>query len=73
MKSKIPVFIVEESTVGGTWYSEIASQIHLNSSEKINCFSICSLDEIIPSSKHLEQEILVNKEKIYNCIIKNTN
>ena len=73
LKSKIPVFIVEESTVGGTWYSEIASQIHLNSSEKINCFSICSLDEIIPSSKHLEERVLVNKEKIYNYIIKNTN
>ena len=70
ISSQTPVFIVEESTKGGTWFSEISSLIHTTFNEKIICNSICSLDEIIPSSKHLEENVLVNKEKIYDCIIK---
>lgn len=71
LNSEIPVFVVEESTYGGTWYSEISSLINETSKQKINCFSICSLDEIIPSSKHLEEEVLVSKEKIYDLIKQN--
>tara|TARA_B100001175_G_scaffold242138_1_gene208528 strand:+ start:23975 stop:25912 length:1938 start_codon:yes stop_codon:yes gene_type:complete len=73
LKSKIPLFIVEESTIGGTWFSEIASLINMNSTEKVNCFSICSKNEIIPSSKHLEEMVLVNENVIYNSIINNLN
>ena len=67
-----PVFVVEESTRGGTWFSEISSLINSTFDEKIICDSICSLDEIIPSSKHLEENVLVNKEKIYDYIVKKT-
>ena len=70
---KIPLFIVEEGTSGGTWFSEVASLINTISSEKINCFSICSKNEIIPSSKHLEEMVLVNEDDIYNSIINNIN
>ena len=67
----IPVFIIEEGTVGGSWCSEIISLINLNIDEKINCYSVCSNDEIIPSSRHLEEIMLVNKDDIRNSIIKN--
>ena len=67
----IPLFIVEESTSGGTWFSEVASLINTISNKKINCFSICSKNEIIPSSKHLEEMVLVNEDDIYNSIINN--
>ena len=53
--------------------SEVASLINTISSEKINCFSICSKNEIIPSSKHLEEMVLVNEDDIYNSIINNIN
>ena len=72
INTQTPIFIIEESTIGGTWFSEISSLIHSAFNEKIVCNSICSLDEIIPSSKHLEENVLVNKEKIYDYIVKKT-
>ncbi len=73
LNPKIPIFVVEESTKGGTWHSEILSIINSKNSEKINCHSICSKDEIIPSSKHLEEIMLVNEDDIYDNIIKKIN
>ena len=39
--------------------------------EKIVCNSICSLDEII-QNKTFRENVLVNKEKIYDYIVKKT-
>ena len=65
------IFIIEESTPGGTWSSEIITNLIEKYPEyKFKFSQITSLDEIIPSSKHLEKEMLVNKDKIYKSILK---
>jgi 2-oxoisovalerate dehydrogenase E1 component len=71
LNSSVPVFIVEESNYGGGFSSEISSIININHEHKIKCHCICSSDEIIPSSRHLEEDVLVNKKKIFNTIINN--
>lgn len=64
------VFIVEESVAGGTWGSEIASQIydtlwgHLQ--HKIHL--IHSQDRVIPCASHLEKQTLVQTSHIYRAI-----
>ena len=72
IESNSKVFTVEEGTVGGSWGSEVCSRIHEKfNNQDIKTTQICSKDEIIPSSKHLEKEMLINEEKILNCMLKN--
>lgn len=69
--SENKIIVVDEGTPGASWSSEIISKLSMKYSEKNIIFSeIMSNDEIIPSSKHLESEMLLNKEKIYKSILK---
>ena len=69
--SENKIIIIDEGTPGASWSSEIISQLSMKYSEKNIMFNeIMSNDEIIPSSKHLESEMLLNKDKIYKSILK---
>ena len=66
------VFTVEEGTVGGSWGSEVCSLIHEKfNNQNIKTIQITSKNEIIPSSKHLEKEMLINEGKILGCLLEN--
>ena len=70
ISKNISIFTVEEGTPGGTWGSEVLSMINSKySNENINFHSITSTDDIIPSSKHLEELVLVNESIILKNII----
>ena len=65
------IIIVDEGTPGASWSSEIISKLSMKYSGKNITFNeIMSNDEIIPSSKHLESKMLLNKDKIYKSILK---
>lgn len=65
------IIIVDEGTPGASWSSEIISKLSMKYSGKNIMFNeIMSNDEIIPSSKHLESKMLLNKDKIYKSILK---
>lgn len=69
--SENKIIIVDEGTPGASWSSEIISKLSMKYPEKNIIFNeIMSNDEIIPSSKHLESEMLLNKVKIYKSILK---
>ncbi len=64
------IIIVDEGTPGASWSSEIISKLSIKYYNKNIMFNeIMSNDEIIPSSKHLESEMLLNKNKIYKSIL----
>lgn len=64
------IFIVEESTAGGTWGAEISQSLYER------CWSslagpirlIHSRDSIIPSARHLEAEMIVSMEDIVQTV-----
>jgi len=69
--SENKIIIVDEGTPGASWSSEIISKLSMKYSGKNIMFNeIMSNDEIIPSSKHLESQMLLNKDKIYKSILK---
>lgn len=69
--SENKIIIVDEGTPGASWSSEIISKLSMKYSGKNIMYNeIMSNDEIIPSSKHLESEMLLNKDKIYKSILK---
>ena len=65
------VFVVEESTAGGTWGVQVAEDIYKLLWERLKgrIVTIQSEDSIIPSSKHLENQVLVQTQDIYDCIL----
>ena len=69
--SENKIIIIDEGTPGASWSSEIISKLSMKYPEKNILFNeVMSNDEIIPSSKHLESEMLLNKNKIYKSILK---
>jgi len=64
------ICVVEESTAGGTWGSEIAQAIHtrlwgtLRSPVRL----VNSADSVIPSAPHLEREVLVQDSDIQQAL-----
>jgi 2-oxoisovalerate dehydrogenase E1 component len=69
--SENKIIIVDEGTPGASWSSEIISKLSMKYSGKNIMYNeIMSNDEIIPSSKHLESKMLLNKDKIYKSILK---
>lgn len=64
------LYIVEESTAGGTWGAEVAAAINqtLRGRFKKTIHLIHSKDSIIPSSRHLEKEVLVQSQTIVDSI-----
>ncbi len=63
------VYVVEESTAGGTWGAEVAATIVRDLPElRIPTRLIHSADSIIPSARHLEREVLVSPDTIISRI-----
>lgn len=66
-----PIFIVEEGTSGGTWGAEISNVINDNFMGKnINIIQLCSKNSVIPSSRHLEDDVLISEDYIIESILK---
>ncbi len=65
------VAVVEESTAGGTWGTEVANGIYENYWGKVKgrVLSIHSRDSIIPSARHLEERVLVSCDHIVSSLI----
>jgi TPP-dependent pyruvate/acetoin dehydrogenase alpha subunit/pyruvate/2-oxoglutarate/acetoin dehydrogenase E1 component len=61
----LPLYVVEESTAGGTWGAEIAATL----GDRARVRLINSADSIIPSARHLEKEVLVQPEGIVHRIV----
>lgn len=69
LKHKVPVFVVEEGTAGGTWGSEVAATIRRDCADYTGAVDLIhSRDSIIPSARHLEREVLVQPEWIVRRI-----
>jgi pyruvate dehydrogenase E1 component beta subunit len=65
------VVTVEESTEGGIWGSEISNVVSKNlPNNEIKFLCLSSKNSIIPSSRHLESEILINSDYIFENILK---
>jgi pyruvate/2-oxoglutarate/acetoin dehydrogenase E1 component len=64
------VFVVEESTAGGTWGSEVAHRLHTERWTRLDrpVGLIHSGDAIIPTAGHLETEMLVSGAAIHRAI-----
>jgi pyruvate/2-oxoglutarate/acetoin dehydrogenase E1 component len=63
------IYVVEEGTAGGTWGAEVASVFaRALPSLRAPIRLIHSADSIIPSSRHLEREVLVQPQTIVDCI-----
>ena len=61
-----PLYVVEESTAGGTWGAEVAAALGEHARVRL----IHSTDSIIPSARHLEKEVLVQPEGIVHRIVR---
>jgi 2-oxoisovalerate dehydrogenase E1 component len=65
------VCIVEEGTEGGTWGSEVSNVLRRDLTEpELKIISLSSKNSIIPSSRHLESEVLIKASDITNQILK---
>ncbi|GCE15797.1 alpha-ketoacid dehydrogenase subunit beta [Tengunoibacter tsumagoiensis] len=65
------IFVIEESVAGGTWGCEVAHQIYtqLWGQLKHPIQLIHSKESIIPAAPHLEKQVLVQMEDIYQAVI----
>lgn len=61
------IFTIEEGTPGACWGSEISSS--LNFIPNTNWHILTSEDQIIPSSKHLEDKMLISSQSILKTIL----
>ncbi|RVX38113.1 pyruvate dehydrogenase E1 component beta subunit [Nonomuraea polychroma] len=66
------VFVVEESTGGGTWGAEVAHLVHQRHWDRLDgpVTLIHSADSVIPTAAHLEREVLVDAAAIHRVIRK---
>ncbi len=63
------IYVVEESTAGGTWGAEVAAVLALKFPNlRAPVRLIHSSDGIIPSARHLEREVLVQSQDIANRV-----
>jgi pyruvate dehydrogenase E1 component beta subunit len=64
------VFVVEESTAGGTWGAEVARVVHERHWRELArpVTLIHSADSVIPTAPHLEREVLVGASAVHRVI-----
>ena len=64
------IVIVEDGVAGGTWGSEVAQQIYNRfwSALKAPIKLVNSQDSIIPSSTHLEKQVLVQSKTVCEAV-----
>ena len=61
------IYVVEESSAGGTWGAEVSATLARELPElQIPVRLIHSADSIIPSARHLEREVLVGPDDIFH-------
>jgi pyruvate dehydrogenase E1 component beta subunit len=60
------VFVVEESTPGGTWGDEVAHRLYERVWDRLRgpVTTIQSRDSVIPAARHLERKVIVQTEDI---------
>ncbi|MEU4542852.1 alpha-ketoacid dehydrogenase subunit beta [Nonomuraea dietziae] len=65
------VFVVEESTAGGTWGAEVAHQIHQRHWGRLAgpVTLVHSADSVIPTAAHLEESVLVSERTVHRVIM----
>ncbi len=65
------ICIAEESTAGGTWGSEVAQQIHQELWDDLRrpVTLVNSESSIIPTSEHLEKQVLIQDTTIREAIV----
>lgn len=70
LRSCAAIYVVEESTAGGTWGAEVAAVLARDfPALRAPVRLIHSADSIIPSARHLEKEVLVQVEDIVAGIV----
>jgi pyruvate/2-oxoglutarate/acetoin dehydrogenase E1 component len=64
------IFVVEESTAGGTWGAEVAHRLHTERWDRLDrpVTLVHSADSIVPTATHLEDEMLVSAASIHSAI-----
>jgi pyruvate dehydrogenase E1 component beta subunit len=63
------VYVVEESTAGGTWGAEVSATLARDLPElRLPVRLIHSADSIIPSARHLEAQVLLGPDDIFHRI-----
>jgi pyruvate dehydrogenase E1 component beta subunit len=64
------VCVVEESTAGGTWGAEVASQLYQRVWHRLRrpIVQVHSRDSVIPAARHLEDQVLVQAATIYDAV-----
>jgi len=64
------VFVVEESTGGGTWGAEVAHRIHTRQWATLRrpVTLVHSRDSVIPAAMHLERDVLLGEDAIHAAI-----
>ena len=70
LEAKPLLAIVEEGTAGGTWGSDVAAGLYAEywSQFRSQILNIHSKDSIIPSARHLEDQMLVSPDNIVSAI-----
>ncbi|WP_329791238.1 2-oxo acid dehydrogenase subunit E2 [Lentzea sp. DG1S-22] len=65
------VAVAEESTAGGTWGAEVAAQLHERLWHDLSApvLRLSSKDSIIPSSRHLEDQVLLGEHDIVSGVL----
>ncbi|MFE0149968.1 alpha-ketoacid dehydrogenase subunit beta [Nonomuraea sp. NPDC059007] len=64
------IFVVEESTAGGTWGAEVAHAVHRRHWDRLAgpVTLVHSADSVIPTAAHLEREVVVDETVIHRVI-----
>ncbi len=64
------IFVVEEGVAGGTWGAEVAHGVHhrLWGCLKAPVGLVHSKNSVIPSSAHLERDVLVQARDVYHAV-----
>jgi pyruvate dehydrogenase E1 component beta subunit len=64
------ICIAEEGTIGGTWGSQVAQQIHENLWDDLRRpVALVSSAGVIPASEHLEKQVLIQDTTIREAIV----
>src|SRR5205085_2023996 len=63
------IYVVEESSAGGTWGAEVAATLRRDlPALRLPVHLLHSADSIIPSARHLEERVLVGPDDIFDRI-----
>lgn len=65
------VVLVEEGTAGGGWGAEVAARLYPRLWGRLTApiRLVASGDSVIPAARHLEQEVLVQSETVYEAVL----